>query len=1318
MKKSTKLGAYVLLPIIILLSVIFLLREQVSYFVLWKVAEHLAGREGISLEIGGIEGDLLSKTTIRNLSVRPVANAPQTYRFKAASISCTYNLWDLQKGLDPFLQGSSCTSFEPEFSYDFRVETPEEESGFFVPAVLPGIDITHGSVILTLDEGVSEFQGINGALRSTADTGHKLRLATESLRFRQGEAIRIETGFTADLRYKGNKLSIVSLEAGEKEIKAKGFFDFDRIAEGYTEFALDVLVGESSLELSGVFDNQFVRAQARSNDFDVGELQKRLGGLGWDISGRIRGNAELVYDFEAEDDYSGSFRFDVQECRVHGVDISPLFIGGDLAGGALRVAEARAATSGNRVTLRHVSIPIKLLEKGEVFPILDGMHAEFMAEINDGMQLAKLLALDDGLLPEGSIEHSSLVVEGGLADGFLRVKRAEAKTPGNNLLVRNVSVPAALLQGGEVLPLIGGTQGEFEAEIEDPTIFLTLFGFDEGLLPAGLEPHSISVKGRLAEKVLHLDKARADATDLHLEISQGEIPVPGTAKAFASLPASLTARVESAHLQQIAGLFTDREISGRAAMDMTVTGSLKEARADIKLSGEELGFEEVQLGSLSIKGDIQIFQEKPGDVKDIRFTVTELAQTNNGGRLTLRTPVTGKWQPGNFTAGGSFLVDDKGEVSIKLEQSQAQGLAGEISVHALDSNGWLTGFIDEPYFFHDAEMEAVLAGLPQHPQVGLSGSIGEAGMEGMPFPVSGRIALNYSSQGVEIKEFVWKSHGKNELSLTGFLPYDPKASEPFLDGELKLNGHIDIMALEDIAVFLEPLGISSGSGVMDIGLSGTWKQPVGHVHLKAQEIEVPDKLQEYFDAPLDVSCELEAEPGLLVLHSAVVESGQYAMRAAGSWQHGYTFIALLQKHWADLGGEVTLDASLHLPDLNFLKKNIPGVHRIDGDTEIKIHMAGPASAPSIKGSFFLKDGEISHSYNFPMLSAVNLEGEFDRESLTITRMEGEAGGSPVSLNGSIRRVQEGYDVNLQLDGKNLLLLRNNYMLLRGDVQLKVSGPLERLVVGGTTGLTVGYYTKNIDFLSKIGTETAPVSEGGTFLFSFDEPPLKNAVLNIKISTIEPFQIRNNLMRGTLRPELYLKGTGELPFLVGEIYIDPSRVLLPSGRLQIESGLVRFLEKNPDRPLVDLVAKSKVLGYDINIIMQGPLDEPVYTLSSSPALANDDLLLLLLTGQPPKEESVTTQGSLGRGATNVMVYLGRDFLTKWLGDESWSSEESILDRFELDYGRAVTKSGDQTIESTFRLSQHEVGRKMVYYLSGEKDRYDAYNIGFKVNFHFE
>jgi len=352
-----------------------------------------------------------------------------------------------------------------------------------------------------------------------------------------------------------------------------------------------------------------------------------------------------------------------------------------------------------------------------------------------------------------------------------------------------------------------------------------------------------------------------------------------------------------------------------------------------------------------------------------------------------------------------------------------------------------------------------------------------------------------------------------------------------------------------------------------------------------------------------------------------------------------------------------------------------------------------------------------------MLSEVNLQGEFDEASITITSMKAEVGGSPVNLSGSVNREGETVAVNLHADGRNLLLFRNNDMRLRGDVQLQVSGPWEHLLITGTTGLTGGYYNKNIDFLGKIGVPTAPVSRGGTFLFSFGEEPLKNAVLDIRITTIESFRIRNNLIRGTLRPELTLKGTGEVPFLVGTIYIDPSRVLLPSGRLQVQSGLVRFLEKNPDRPLLNLLATSKVLDYDINIVIQGPIDDPVITLSSSPALPNDDLLLLLLTGQPPQEGNAVSDG-MGRSATNVMVYLGRDFLNKWLEEESGTSNETFLDRFEIDYGRSVSKSGVQTVESTFRLSKQETGKKKVYYLSAEKDRYDAYNYGLKVVFRFE
>ncbi len=186
--------------------------------------------------------------------------------------------------------------------------------------------------------------------------------------------------------------------------------------------------------------------------------------------------------------------------------------------------------------------------------------------------------------------------------------------------------------------------------------------------------------------------------------------------------------------------------------------------------------------------------------------------------------------------------------------------------------------------------------------------------------------------------------------------------------------------------------------------------------------------------------------------------------------------------------------------------------------------------------------------------------------------------------------------------------------------------------------------------------------------------------------------------------------------MGTVYIDPSRVVLPSGRLQVQSGLIRFPEKEPDRPQLDLLAHSKILGYDINLVTSGPLDDPVITLSSSPALPNDELLLLLLTGQPPK--TGTSGASRGRGATNVMVYLGRDFLERWLADDSAGSDETVLDRFELDFGRNITRSGEQTVEATFRLGGQAAATGKTYYLSAEKDRYDAYNYGLKLVFRFE
>jgi translocation and assembly module TamB len=223
------------------------------------------------------------------------------------------------------------------------------------------------------------------------------------------------------------------------------------------------------------------------------------------------------------------------------------------------------------------------------------------------------------------------------------------------------------------------------------------------------------------------------------------------------------------------------------------------------------------------------------------------------------------------------------------------------------------------------------------------------------------------------------------------------------------------------------------------------------------------------------------------------------------------------------------------------------------------------------------------------------------------------------------------------------------------------------------------------------------------------------VFNVRITSKEPIQIRNNLARGAVRPDLLLSGTGELPVLAGKVYVEPTRLYLPAGRMNLESGLVKFESKDPGHPKLDLVGTSSMLGYDITAVIEGPYDEPVVTLSSVPPLPDSELLMLLLTGQPPKTGG--GRADARRGHLNVAVFLGRDMISRLFGSDSEEAGEFILDRFDVEIGRRVTRQGEDTIHAEFRLADNVFRDKDSLYLTGERDVFDAYNLGVKIVFRF-
>ena len=356
------------LPLVLLILIGFMSWEPVSFYVLKKAVRFFAAGENIALDVNRIQGRLFSEITLDNLSMRPVKGQPQTFYFTTRSITCSYNLWDLKEGPGLFMQGLKCSADDPGLAYDARSVSGQDKPQFkptklSVPAILPELDVHNGTVILTHFLGVVEIKGIVSSLRAAADGAHELHLQVNNFKFNQDGDTKIDTGFTSLLTYAGAKIIIDSFEVVEKEISAAGFIDLLQIDKGITGFALDLALASNRLQIAGSKEDKILEIHAGTDSFDIGELQKRLGGSGWKIHGKIRGKIDYAHNFEAQKESRGSFGVDVQNGQMHDVPFDSVSVAGSFTNDVSNISIAEARTPGNHILVKDFSVPLPLLLK-------------------------------------------------------------------------------------------------------------------------------------------------------------------------------------------------------------------------------------------------------------------------------------------------------------------------------------------------------------------------------------------------------------------------------------------------------------------------------------------------------------------------------------------------------------------------------------------------------------------------------------------------------------------------------------------------------------------------------------------------------------------------------------------------------------------------------------------------------------------------------------------------------------------------------------------------------------------------------------------
>jgi translocation and assembly module TamB len=353
--------------------------------------------------------------------------------------------------------------------------------------------------------------------------------------------------------------------------------------------------------------------------------------------------------------------------------------------------------------------------------------------------------------------------------------------------------------------------------------------------------------------------------------------------------------------------------------------------------------------------------------------------------------------------------------------------------------------------------------------------------------------------------------------------------------------------------------------------------------------------------------------------------------------------------------------------------------------------------------------ELGFASAVPSISG--LDGELEVQALRarIASMSLEFGGAPCAVEGSVALEEHRPVFDLDLSGENLLVARGSKGKLRGDVEIALEGPPEALSVSGTLSITEGRFTQDIGLLEGlIPAGGSPAAARGFHPVLVSSGPFARAEFDVAVDSQRPVELEGSLYEVAIRPELELRGTGAVPLFEGTVYVDPSTLTLPSGKLRVQSGVVHFSREAPFAPRVSLAADLETKGYDIEARIDGPLGSPRIVLSSSPPLPNDQLLMLFLTGQPP---AAANQGLAT--ARTVGVYLAQDALARWFRGEG--SSDGLLDSLTFEMGAEVSQSGASTWVARYFLDSRRRRTGRTSYLSAEKDVWDKTNFGFGLRY---
>lgn len=417
---------------------------------------------------------------------------------------------------------------------------------------------------------------------------------------------------------------------------------------------------------------------------------------------------------------------------------------------------------------------------------------------------------------------------------------------------------------------------------------------------------------------------------------------------------------------------------------------------------------------------------------------------------------------------------------------------------------------------------------------------------------------------------------------------------------------------------LEQLDPSS-TGEVEIELSGGFATPEVKASVWLRDIKSLDRPSL---PSANVELQIEAKDGLAKVDSEISVKDYPPASFVAS-------MPFLPKKWVEQPGSFEAEkitGKLLLPrlELSRIQALIPQAREVSGKIDGYADISGTVGSPNIRANLDLSNGRVRmKTHAIPDFEGVSLNLQSDLKQMKIKGSVSDLSGGNFSLDGSLDFNQElglnGSQIDFNVRGRGVPLMRNEYLIMRSHMDIKVNGRLDTARISGEIGIIDSIIYKDLEFIpigkpflepkpAKLPAVDVVKNVGGKVPEAFGK-----WTADVSVKTVDPILIRGNLGEGEIDLAVRINGNLSDPIPNGYAKMRNALIRLPLTKLRVSEAVLTFNEATRFDPSLEIRANANPRPYQVDIYAYGRASDPQLVLASQPPLPKEEIMTLLATG---------------------------------------------------------------------------------------------------------